>query len=145
MEERMSRSAFGRIASVLLTAVMAGALTLAPGTPASAAGCKGNGCTGKDPQKQGCAADGRTAAEFTVGNVRFELRRSKACNAAWTRVTSPVHQNTVFAQVRGGGRMYAKQALKGQHWTKMISDTKKVRACWAVWSTASPQACTKSY
>jgi hypothetical protein len=64
---------------------------------ASAAGCSGGGCTGRDPQVQGCAADAYTAAEYTTsipsemgynfGILRVELRHSNACRARWVRIT----------------------------------------------------------
>jgi hypothetical protein len=128
----------------LITALLLGATTiLVSATPASAAGCRAGSCTGKDPQVQRCAADAQTIDEFTVGRARVELRYSPRCHAAWTRVTSPQHYNTIFGQIRGGGHVYGVQATQGQHWTKMIGRNHQVRACYAIGHTASPSGCTR--
>lgn len=63
--------------------------------PAHAASCVGGGCTGKDPEVQGCSGDGRTVASFvadlsqaTLGDTAYvELRHSNTCKAKWLRVT----------------------------------------------------------
>lgn len=82
-----------------LVAVLALCLAGLVATPqtASAAGCSGGGCTGRDPEVQGCAADAYTAAEYTTstpsemgsnfGVLRVELRHSNACRARWVRLS----------------------------------------------------------
>ena len=140
----MSRPASRRLLTLLAGLLLAvTGLVVAPASPALAASCYGSGCTGKDPQTQGCSPDGRTIDEFTDYGVRFELRYSPACFAAWTRVTSPVHFNTLFGQIRtDGNTVYGVQATQGQHWTKMINFAHLVRSCDAVWFDAPPTACT---
>jgi len=136
--------------SKLRIAILLAALTVAmgglvlPGSPAmAAAACNGSGCTGRDPQAQGCSPDSRTIDEFTYLGARFELRYSPACFAAWTRVTSPTHFNTLFAQIRtDGNTVYGVQVTEGQHWTQMINFAHLVRACHAVWFDAAPNECT---
>ncbi|MGW0824083.1 helix-turn-helix domain-containing protein [Streptomyces sp. NPDC002845] len=53
-------------------------------------GCRGAGCTGKDPESQGC-----THAEYEPvsvvergfsGGVRMDIRHSKGCAASWARI-----------------------------------------------------------
>lgn len=143
----MSRQRFTRVTSVV-TALAIGAVTmLVTSQPASAAaGCQGSNCTGKSPYAQGCGPSARTIDEFTYAGVRFEMRYSPVCQAAWTRVTTPRHHNTLFGQIRGGGHVYGVQAKiaqdGNQHSTKMIGTNHRVRTCRAVWFTASPNDCT---
>ncbi|MEU5167267.1 helix-turn-helix domain-containing protein [Streptomyces mutomycini] len=63
-----------------------------PGTSAqrlpAGVGCGGADCTGADPEAMGCGgrfAD--TVARATVGGGLVEVRHSKACGAAWARIT----------------------------------------------------------
>ncbi len=122
-----------------------------PSAPASAAGCYGSGCEGKDPGAMGCSA--YTAAEFTRYGVRYELRYSSGCRAAWTRVTSTYHSNTDFAQIgkfwcgdkyscRYG--VYGVQVKEGQYWTLMmgVSGGVAYRACNSSWFDGAPRVCT---
>lgn len=138
----MSRPWFLRPTAFLVALAVGGALMLLSASPASAAGCWGNSCTGKGPQVQGCATGARTIDEFSYLRVRFELRYSPRCHAAWTRVTSPQHHNTLFGQIRGGGHVYGVQAVSGQSWTRMIGFNHRVRTCRAVWFNAQPNECT---
>jgi Protein of unknown function (DUF2690) len=128
----------------LVTALAVGAGTaLASAAPAAAAPrCWSSSGTGENPQNQGCSRGSRTIDEFSYLGVRFELRYSDRCHAAWTRVTSRQHFNTLFGQIRGGGHIYGVQATEGQHWTKMISFNYRVRSCRAVWFNAKPNECT---
>ena len=62
-------------------------------TPSISASCYGDGCGGKSPHAEGCSADGRTLAEFTMDGVagyrfRVEMRYSSVCHASWTRLTN---------------------------------------------------------
>lgn len=50
--------------------------------------CSGAGCTGKDAEAMGCSGDlVTTASTATVGATVVEVRYSKACGAAWGRIT----------------------------------------------------------
>lgn len=132
-----------RTASLLacLLIAVAGAVVV-PASPALAA-CNAGGCTGRDPQVQGCSPSAITADEFSAFGARFELRVSYSCWAAWTRVTSPTHFNTMFAQIRNNGSIvYGVQVTEGQHWTKMINFDHLVRSCRAIWFDAGPTECT---
>jgi hypothetical protein len=131
---------------VALVAALFGSLLVQ--TPALAVGCTWNGCNGKDPSVQGCGNDAVTLDEFTYG-ARFEMRYSAACHAVWTRVTSSVHYNTIFGQIRAYQNpsppavlVYGVQATEGQHWTKMVSYSYWVKTCRAVWFDADPSECT---
>lgn len=58
-------------------------------------------------------------------------------------MTSQYHSNIKWGQIRSrSGRLYSVQALKGQHWTKMISYNEFVRTCWAYGSIVAPEECT---
>jgi len=131
-----------RVGTLLACVLVGVAAVTVPASPAMAASCYASGCTGKDPQVQGCSPDASTWDEFTYG-ARFELRVSITCWAAWTRVTSPVHYNTIFGQVRANnGKVFGVQATQGQHWTKMINFDNLVRACRSIWFDADPIECT---
>lgn len=132
-----------RILALLIGLFIALATMVIPSNSALAVGCTRAGCTGLDPNNQGCSPDARTIDEFTYSGARFELRYSPACYAAWTRVTSPVHFNTLFAQIRSSiGQVYGVQVLEGQGWTKMINFERLVKSCAAPWFDASPYVCT---
>lgn len=143
-----------RFVTVLTTMAIAAATILTisppavaePAAAAAAVGCRAESCTGKSPYTQGCGATARTIDEFTYAGVRFELRYSPACRAAWTRVTAPRHSNTLFGQIRGGGHVYGVQAKidrdGNQHSTRMIGTNHRVRTCRAVWFNARPNECT---
>ena len=138
-----------RFVTVLTTLAVGAATVLAISPPAAAetaVGCRAESCTGKSPYTQGCGATAHTIDEFTYGGVRFELRYSPACQAAWTRVTTPRHFNTLFGQIRGGGHVYGVQAKVdrdgNQHSTQMIGTNHRVRTCRAVWFDARPSYCS---
>ena len=128
--------------------------------PLAGVGCTSHGCTGKDPQEMGCAADAKTLAHFVddpQGWVYIELRHSSRCNAAWTRISvsrsAPVTLcNVTFGQIRAYDRYDTFQFSKGRQcdegtrrWTQMISFTWYVRACVAEWFDGRPEKCTRRY
>lgn len=132
--------------ALALLALLLGLLVV-PGPAASAAtplaGCRGGDCTGKDPEAQGCGASARTYDEFTHAGIRFELRASSECRAAWTRVTSSFHSNIIFGQIRARNRVFGVQATEGTNWTQMISTiNRQVRTCRADWFDIAPEECT---
>jgi len=141
----MWRTKSARLLTLLVLVVLSTIAVVAPATPASAAGCNANGCTGKNPQVQGCSPTAYNLDEFSYAGIRFELRYSPACGAAWTRVTSLTHHNTVFGQIRGGGYVFGVQAVEGQVWTKMISFNFFVKACRAIWFDAPAIECTAAH
>ncbi|GHE10777.1 helix-turn-helix domain-containing protein [Streptomyces alanosinicus] len=50
--------------------------------------CTGSACDGKDAEAMGCSGDlVSTAKTATVGTTTLEVRYSKACGAAWGRIT----------------------------------------------------------
>ncbi|MEU5534663.1 DUF2690 domain-containing protein [Streptomyces sp. NPDC020362] len=50
--------------------------------------CSGSACAGKDAEAMGCTGDLVTTAQSaTVGTTTLEVRYSKACGAAWGRIT----------------------------------------------------------
>jgi len=141
----MWRLKAARVVTLIALSIVASIAVVAPATPAAAVGCSGSGCNGKDPQAQGCSPSARTIDEFSFAGIRFEMRYSPQCFAAWTRVTNPVHSNIDFGQIRGGGRVYGVQAVQGQVWTKMISFSNVVRTCRAIWFDAPAIECTASH
>lgn len=141
----MTRPRVARFVTLLVVSLVAAIGVLVPAGPAAAAGCSGSGCTGKNPQVQGCSPSAYNLDEFSYVGIRFELRYSPVCGAAWTRVTSPSHTNTIFGQIRGGGHVYGVQAVDGQVWTKMISFQYFVKACRAAWFTGSAIECTAAH
>ncbi|MET9149478.1 DUF2690 domain-containing protein [Streptomyces sp. NPDC004042] len=50
-------------------------------------GCTRAGCTAKDPAAMGCSRDGQTLALIRNEEMVIELRYSRACGAAWGRIT----------------------------------------------------------
>lgn len=135
--------AYRRLLTLIAGLLITVGVLVIPASPAMAASCSGSGCTGKDPNAQGCSPDARTIDEFTYLGARFELRYSPACFAAWTRVTSSTHHNTLFAQIRtDGNTVYGVQVTAGQNFTRMINFAHLVRSCGAAWFDASPWVCT---
>ncbi|GAA3144545.1 hypothetical protein GCM10017687_71880 [Streptomyces echinatus] len=58
--------------------------------------CTGSDCTGKDAEAMGCSGDLVTTAKTaTVGTTTLEVRYSKACGAAWGRITGGAPGDTV--------------------------------------------------
>ncbi|MFE4312424.1 DUF2690 domain-containing protein [Streptomyces sp. NPDC056891] len=102
---RRRRSRFLRIAAVLgLVLVVGGGLAAyslglvgeSPSPRPSASvkvagpetGCKGAGCEGKDPKKMNCGADAVTVRTGSIPkDLVIELRYSRACQAAWGRIS----------------------------------------------------------
>ncbi|WP_086830020.1 DUF2690 domain-containing protein [Streptomyces sp. NRRL B-24572] len=53
-----------------------------------ATGCEATGCEGKDPKKMNCGADAVTVRTGSIPkDLVIELRYSRACKAAWGRIT----------------------------------------------------------
>ncbi|MBM7169289.1 XRE family transcriptional regulator [Streptomyces sp. G44] len=66
--------------------------------------CRGADCAGKDPESMGCGGElARTASRATVGGALIEVRYSKACGAAWARITRASPGDEVRVTGAGGG------------------------------------------
>lgn len=75
-----------RVVAALVAGVALTTTTMITAPMANAATCDGAQCNGKDPQTTGCAADGKTKATVTEGDVLLELRYSASCHAKWARL-----------------------------------------------------------
>ncbi|MFC9928507.1 DUF2690 domain-containing protein [Streptomyces sp. NPDC127190] len=73
--------------------------------------CAGAACTGKDPETMGCTGDlVITARSAAVGSTVLEVRYSKACGAAWGRITGATQGDQVrisAGRLRETGRITA--------------------------------------
>lgn len=111
-------------------------------SPASAAGCYGDWCSGKDPTATGCANDAITVASTDAGVGRLDLRWSPSCKTNWGRFyLYPTRSD-------GGGYVYAIQPSTGYKtnnggwqagtWSSLTSQT--------TWSPMiySPTRCVKA-
>jgi hypothetical protein len=129
------------------------------GVSAAAVGCYNTSCKGQNPSTMGCGADATTLAEFTDRPFRVELRYSRACYAAWTRISSPSGTsgdscNATFGQIRGYDIYYdtrkgvygVQAACPGSRYTSMWPFSDGVRACVSyTWFDGEPAHCTARY
>ncbi|WP_329494876.1 DUF2690 domain-containing protein [Kitasatospora herbaricolor] len=79
----------------------ASATATAPATPRPI-GCSAAGCSGKDPGAMGCSQDGQTLVLGKNQEIVMELRYSKACSAAWGRITYAAPNAIVSAENSDG-------------------------------------------
>ncbi|MFE3514852.1 DUF2690 domain-containing protein [Streptomyces sp. NPDC059166] len=82
---------------------------------ASGAGCAGAGCTGLDPEAMGCGRSASTVASAAVGSGLVEVRYSRACGAAWARITRASAGDTVriaAGRIRQDGAVGAEAAAR---------------------------------
>ncbi|MET7935099.1 DUF2690 domain-containing protein [Streptomyces sp. NPDC005322] len=99
--------------------------------------CAGADCTGKDPEAMGCGgASATTTADVTVGTAYVEVRYSRACGAAWARITraAPGDLIRVTAPARGGAAartQAGKAGADGDAYTGMVrvDSTSRATAC----------------
>ncbi|MFF7747735.1 helix-turn-helix domain-containing protein [Streptomyces sp. NPDC007971] len=62
--------------------------------------CSGSACAGKDAEAMGCTGDLVTTAQTaTIGTTTLEVRYSKACGAAWGRITGATRGDQVRISV----------------------------------------------
>lgn len=129
-----------RLASVLLTSVLVGVLTIIAMPRANAVTCYGDYCSGKDPQTSGCSAGAYTVASKAFQNGILEIRWSPTCKTNWARVTvypigwavlipTPIRlsaiQDTGYTQQVN----WDVQVGEGTYWTPMIySPVRRVKA-----------------
>lgn len=111
-----------------------------PATPSGSIGtsgvpagvkCTGGACTGKDPESMGCGGQRATSAgSATVGTAYLEIRYSKACAAAWARITQGAPGDTFrvsAATVTGSGRI--QRGTDGHTTMVAVSAPGEARAC----------------
>ncbi|MEV5978204.1 DUF2690 domain-containing protein [Streptomyces sp. NPDC052114] len=66
--------------------------------------CGGADCAGKDPETMGCGGElAKTTSRATIGKTLVEVRYSKACGAAWARITQATPGDEVTITGSGGG------------------------------------------
>ncbi|GGP60432.1 helix-turn-helix domain-containing protein [Streptomyces abikoensis] len=101
--------------------------------------CTGAACAGKDPETMGCGgAHATTAGSATVGASYLEVRYSKACGAAWARITQAAPGDTLRISGTGGRAVTESGRVdKGADGhTRMIpvADSRQASACAALLS-----------
>ncbi|MFF4156304.1 helix-turn-helix domain-containing protein [Streptomyces sp. NPDC001678] len=99
--------------------------------------CTGAACAGKDPETMGCGgAHATTAGSATVGASFLEVRYSKACGAAWARITQAAPGDTL--RISGTGTRAVTESGRvdkgADGHTRMIpvSDSAQASACAAL-------------
>ncbi|WP_374105741.1 DUF2690 domain-containing protein [Streptomyces sp. AC495_CC817] len=95
--------------------------------------CSGKDCDGKDPETMGCIGNlVRTTDEATIGTTRVEVRYSKACQAAWARITGAAQGDEVQVAV-GKTKQTAAIEAAGDNiaYTQMVAvkDAGEATAC----------------
>ncbi|WP_443078184.1 DUF2690 domain-containing protein [Streptomyces sp. SP17KL33] len=95
--------------------------------------CSGKDCDGKDPETMGCIGNlVRTTDEATIGTTRVEVRYSKACQAAWARITGATQGDEVEVAV-GKTKQTAAIEAAGDNiaYTQMVAvkDAGEATAC----------------
>ena len=95
--------------------------------------CSGKDCDGKDPETMGCIGNlVRTTDEATIGTTRVEVRYSKACQAAWARITGATQGDEVQVSV-GKSKQTAAIEAAGDNiaYTQMVAvkDAGEATAC----------------
>jgi hypothetical protein len=74
--------------STLLLFALTGTSLFAVPQTASAVGCQGGDCTGKNPVTEGCDTDAMLVEEYDQGtSLSLKFFRSPACDASWAKVT----------------------------------------------------------
>ncbi|MEU0070894.1 DUF2690 domain-containing protein [Streptomyces sp. NPDC006332] len=106
--------------------------------------CSGASCTGKDAESMGCSGDlVTTAKSLTVGASVVEVRYSKACGAAWGRITQAAPGDevrlTAGKTTQSGNITVAGDTIA---YTPMVAvkDAGEARACAIL--AAGQQGCT---
>ncbi|WP_282792698.1 XRE family transcriptional regulator [Streptomyces sp. CC224B] len=110
--------------------------------------CGGAACAGKDPEDMGCGGEfARTTARVTVGaKTLVEVRHSKACGAAWARITQARPGDTV--RITGAGRGAGSRQSgtvdgDADAYTPMVAVTSPTQAKACATLTTGQRACTK--
>ena len=125
----LRRARTGLLAAGAAAALATASAVLSP-TPAAAAGCYGDYCSGKDPEQTGCSADAYTTASARIPGTGayVELRWSPTCKTNWTRANwYPDPSNTTISAVQcptGYTQRGTSGYANGYYWTKMIYSPK---------------------
>ncbi|EDY52920.1 hypothetical protein SSCG_05973 [Streptomyces clavuligerus] len=100
----------------------------APGTAADDASasadtkCTGDSCTGSNPEAMGCGGTlATTVSSAKVGGATMEVRYSKACRAAWARITEATPGDTLDVSTGGAGLQKGVVDAGGNAFTAMTS------------------------
>ncbi|MEU4874916.1 DUF2690 domain-containing protein [Streptomyces sp. NPDC021608] len=162
--DRRWRTALLLAAVVGVAGVAAGAFFLAAGREPGTAGvvaspspsvatprvlpsgvrCAGSDCTGRDAQTTGCSGGlAATARTATVGATRVEVRYSRACGAAWGRITPAGPGDTVTVSagsLRRTGQVSAPGATIAYTPMVAVTSADDARACAVL--ASGQQGCT---
>lgn len=130
----------------ILTATLAAAAVgaVAAPSPALAASCYGDYCSGQDPQNTGCANGAYTTKHYDFGTADLQVRWSPTCQTNWARLV-------VYGVVPNfrGGTLYAIQDtgytqqtgvpnsgnMAATYWTPMIySPVHQVKSRYLTWA-----------
>jgi hypothetical protein len=107
--------------------------------------CTGDGCTGKDAESMGCSGDLVTTTQTaTVGTTVVEVRYSRACGAAWGRITQAAQGDQVEVST-DRSRQQGSVAVAGDRsaYTPMVAvkDAGEANAC--VTLASGEKGCTR--
>ncbi|MFB8180054.1 DUF2690 domain-containing protein [Streptomyces sp. NPDC055966] len=95
--------------------------------------CAGSACTGKDAEAMGCSGElVSTAKTAAVGTATLEVRYSKACGAAWGRITGATQGDRVEVSagtVRQSGRITAVGDAIAYTPMVAVQDAAQAKAC----------------
>ncbi|MFB6987051.1 DUF2690 domain-containing protein [Streptomyces sp. NPDC056304] len=118
-------------AAAIAAAMLCVAAAHAPADAASH--CKGNACTGKNPQTQGCGADAHDVPKSTVrapgGGPSVRLRVSNRCSAAWARADKADHGWLFKIEIRQGKSYHGNPSPRAETYTAMVGTSHAYRAC----------------
>ncbi|MFE0132199.1 DUF2690 domain-containing protein [Streptomyces sp. NPDC059037] len=106
--------------------------------------CSGKSCTGKDPETMGCGGElARTTTRATVGKALIEVRYSKACGAAWARITQAAVGDKVTISAGSGAKQAGTVNADFDAYTPMtaVKDGASAEACATLKSGVT--GCTK--
>lgn len=110
---------------VVGTAALAPALLALNPSTASAVGCYGDYCSGRDPQATGCAAGAYATAAANIPSTGavVQLIWSPTCKTNWTRTNWPVQPYNTLSAVQQQTN-YTQSGVSGTgggwSWTRMI-------------------------
>ncbi|MGK5630269.1 DUF2690 domain-containing protein [Streptomyces sp. URMC 123] len=108
--------------------------------PRPPAPCPGAGCDGRNPLKEGCAADALTWLPGDDNPAVLQLRYSKHCGAVWGRITRGGAGDLVTVRVHGGSARSAVVEYGREQFTPMATVRRAFRvvACAEPATTPSP-------
>lgn len=106
-------------------------------------GCPGAACDGKDPQREGCAADATSWEPARDNPVVLQVRYSERCAAVWARIIRGEEGDQVTIHVRDGSSWSGVVAYGHDKFTPMASvgETFHAKAC-ATPTTSEPRTGT---